>query len=234
MASSGTYAWSPEIVEICDEAFERCGKDPADLKAWHMRSARRSLDYLFSEWSNEGVLLWAVDQVTVTLTDGTATYATPVGTTAILDMIIRRDDLDTPCNPMLRDEYLAIPDKTTEGLPSRYFFNRIDSLASVPVVSGATGPSITLWTTPENSTDQMIYYRLRQLEEGGVASNTPDIPFRWQEALVSGLAAKLALKFALDREEKLRLYAASQLKMAKQEDRERGPTTTRVKYGVRR
>lgn len=185
---------------------------------------------MFSEWANVGILLWAVDQVTVTLTQGTATYATPAGTTAILDMILRRSSLDTNIFPMQRDEYLAIPSKTQQGLPSRYYFNRITTLASVPVITGAAGPSITLWSTPENSTDQMIYYRLRQLQDVGVATNTPDIPFRWQEALAAGLAARLAVKYAPDRIGPLKGEAKSALKLAMQEDRQRAPTTLRLKW----
>ena len=123
MPTSGTYAFSPEAAEFCDEAFERCGLDPAALTARHLRSARRSLEYLFIEWSNKGQHLWAIDQQTIaapTLVAGTATYDTPAGTVAVLEMVIRRDGSDTPINPMARDEYLAIPNKTEQGLPNRF------------------------------------------------------------------------------------------------------------------
>ena len=193
--TSGTYAWSPEIAEVCEEAFERIGINPEELNGRHMRAARRSLEFMFSDWANIGILLWAVDQVTVTLTEGQATYGTPNGTTAILEMILRRYSgtsyFDTSIFPMQRDEYLAIPSKTQEGLPSRYYFDRNLTTASLPVLSPIVyGPSITLWSTPDRSTDQMIYYRMRRLQDVGNGGNIADLPYRWQEAFAAGLARR--------------------------------------------
>ena len=101
MSTSGESNFDLQIREIVEEAFERCGIDPASLTARHVTSARRSLDLLFSEWSNKGPHLWAIDQQSVTLTQGTAAYETPVGTIALLDMVRRRDHLDTPIFPMM-------------------------------------------------------------------------------------------------------------------------------------
>ena len=221
MATSGTFAFSPEVAEICDEAFERLGLDTSDLTARHLKSARRSIDFMFSEWTNKGVHQWAVDQQNQTLVDGTATYNAPSGTVAILEMVVRRGGIDIPVNPMTRDEYLAIPSKTAEGLPNRYYFDR-----------SRTTPTITLWNTPENSTDAIYYYRMRALQDVGVASNTLDIPPRWHEAVAAGLASKLAVKYAPDRIGPLTGLAAARFAEATQEDRERSPTTLRVKYNV--
>lgn len=221
MATSGTYAFSPEAQEFAEEAFERCGIDPASLTARHLRSARRSLDFLFSEWSNKGPHLWAVDRQTQLLTAGDAEYDCPEGTVAILEMAVRRDGIDTPVFPMARDEFLAIPDKTTRGLPNRYYLAR-----------ERTTPTIALWDTPENSTDTLIYYRIRALQDVGAPSNTLDIPPRWNEAVAAGLAAKLAVKYAADRIGPLLGAARTQLDLAMQEDRQRSPTTMRVKYNT--
>jgi hypothetical protein len=219
MTTTGTYTFDPEVADFVEEAFERCGIDPASLTARHARSARLSLSFMFSEWGNKGPHLWAVDQQTQALTASTATYNAPAGTVAILEMVVRRDGVDTPVFPMMRDEYLAIPDKDTEGLPNRFFFDR-----------KITTPAYTLWDVPENSTDTLIFYRMRQLEDVGGASNTLDVPPRWHEAIASGLAAKLSVKYAPDRIGPLKGEAKSRFEEAKQEDRERAPTTTRVKY----
>ena len=226
MATSGTYLGSDfEYAVVCEEAFERIGIDPATLTARHTRSARRSIEYLFIEWANEGVHLWAVDQQTIatpTLVAGTATYNTPVGTIAVLEMVVRRDGIDTPISPMARDEYMAIPDKTTQGLPNRCYFNRAQAT-----------PTLTFWNVPENTTDTIIYYRMRRLQDVGGASYTADVPYRWQEAMVSGLAAKLAEKYAPDREGSMLAKSEAKYGQAYQEDRQRTPTVTRVKYSVR-
>ena len=219
MAASGTYTFDPDVADFVAEAFERCGIDPASLTARHARSARLSLNFMFSEWGNKGIHLWAVDKQTQALTASDPEYNAASGTICILEAFVRRDGLDTPVFPMARDEYAEIPDKTTEGLINRFYFAREQ-----------VTPTITLWPVPENSTDVLHYYRMRRIQDVGVASNTLDIPSRWHEALAAGLAAKLAVKYATDRIGPLTGLAKSQFDLAKQEDRERTPTTMTVKY----
>ena len=219
MTTSGSYSWQPDVGEVISEAFDRCGVDPSTIVSRHLVSARRSLNYLFVQWANDGVHLWAVDQQSQLLTASAGSYSCPVGTIAILEMVVRRDGIDTPVFPMSRDEYLAIPDKTTEGLPNRFWFNR-----------DATTPSYTLWDVPENSTDTVYYYRMRQLQDITASAETADVPYRWQEALAAGLAAKLAEKYAPDRENFLRNKAGARYAEAFTEDRERAPTTFRPSW----
>ena len=215
MAASGTYAYSPDIGEFLDESFERCNIDPAKLTMRHLRSARRSLNLLFADWANEDVLLFAVDEQTQTLTDGTASYTAATGTLVMLDCVIRRSSQDTPVTKITRDQYHLIPDKTTEGLPTQVWLDR------------KTG-TYYLWQTPENSTDVLRYWRLRRLQDVTTGAETPDVPYRWFEALAAGLAAKLALKFAPNRLATLQTLADGALKRAKSGDRERGDTTMSI------
>jgi hypothetical protein len=219
MAASGTYAWSPEVSEICDEAFERCGIDPATLTGRHMRSARLSMNYLFSHWATRGVMLWAIDRQKIDCVAGTAAYSLATGTQAILDATLLRDGTETPVSPIARDEYVNLPDKTQRGMPSSYYLDR------------QLSPQVYLWPTPDASTDDFYYYRLRRLQDVGNASNTPDIPHYWQEALASGLAAKLAEKYAPEREAALLQKAEMAFSLAHQEDRQRTPTVLKVSRG---
>ena len=168
---------------------------------------------MFSEWPNKGVKLWAVDQVTLDMVDGTATYNSSSGTICILDAVLRRSSVDTPMFAMSRSEYAAIPTKTTEGLPSRFYLAR-----------AITTPTITVWPVPENSTDDMLYWRVRRIEDVGTPSNTLDVASRWFEPVASGLAAKLAVKFAPDRIDKLAALAEIAFNNAHREERERGDT----------
>ena len=86
MATSGTTAFDLDIDDIVEEAYERCGvrtNSGNDLK-----SARRSLNILFSEWSNRGIHLWKVSLNTQELTSGTATYTAPTNTSDVCHMPI--------------------------------------------------------------------------------------------------------------------------------------------------
>ena len=58
MATSGTTAFDLNIDDIIEEAYERCGMRTNSGN--DLRSARRSLNLLFSEWGNRGIHLWKV------------------------------------------------------------------------------------------------------------------------------------------------------------------------------
>lgn len=211
MASSGTYVYAPDIGELVEESYERCSVDPATLTVRHARSARRSLNLLFSDWATQGVRLFAVDEQTQAVTDGTASYTIATGTLAILDMVVRRSSVDTVVHRIDRETYHLIPNKTQEGLPSQVYFDRKAGL-------------YYLWNVPENSTDQIRYNRLRRIQDVTAATETPDVPYHWFEALASGLAAKLAVKFAPAKLQLLDGLAGRALATAKTEDRERVDT----------
>ncbi len=216
MATSGTYSTTFEIADLVEDAFERCGIDPALLTGRHARSARRSLDLMFAEWGNKGIRLWCVDEQTQGVTANDPTYTVASGTLAILDMYVRRSGLDTEVYPMARDEYAFIPDKTVTGLPSRYWLDR------------ATG-IYTLWQTPENSTDVIHYYRVRRIQDVGGQAYNADVPYLWTEALVAGLAPKLAEKYAPEKEAGLLVKGMQAFSLARGEDRERTPTRLRMR-----
>jgi hypothetical protein len=100
----------------------------------------------------------------------------------ILSAVIRRDSTDQQISPIGRAEYLHIPNKTTQGRASQFFFDR-------QITS-----TITIWEVPENSTDQLIYNRFIRIQDVDASVDDPDIPFRFLPCLVSGLAYYLAMK----------------------------------------
>ena len=55
MATSGTVTFRPNVEEIINEAYERCGLDIQTRTGDQAISARRSLNLLFSEWANRGI-----------------------------------------------------------------------------------------------------------------------------------------------------------------------------------
>jgi hypothetical protein len=56
-------------------------------------------------------------------------------------------------------------------------------------------PAVTVWPTPDNSTTyQLVYWRMRRIDDAGGGVNTMDVPFRFLPCMVAGLAYYLALK----------------------------------------
>lgn len=216
MSSSGTYTSNPfDNGELVEESYERCGIDPATLTQRHTVSARRSMGLLFTEWEQESVRLFQVDEQTQTVTDGDSDYTVASGTLLILDGVIRRSSVDTYVSRISREQYHLIPNKTQEGMPSQVYHD----------IGAGT---YYLWPTPENSTDVFRYNRLRRIQDVGTAQQHPDVQRLWLEALCAGLAAKLALKFAYERVATLNALAEKSFRLAKIADRERHDTEITV------
>jgi len=188
MATSGTVAFQPNVEEIITEAFERCGLDPQVQTGDRAVSARRSLNLLFSEWANRGINYWAVEQQTLTLVNGTASYALPVGTIDIIDAVVRdssgTDTSDQIINRVSIADYNQLPNKSSSGKPSQYMLDKQYT------------PVAYFWQVPDRDTYSMVYWAIRQLEDVTASNQDADIPYRWNECICAGLASKISLKYA--------------------------------------
>jgi hypothetical protein len=216
MATSGTAAFNPEIVEIVEEAYERCG---LELRSgYDLKTARRSLDIMAAEWSNKGINLWTVESGTVSLTTGTATYTLPADTIDLLETVIRTgsgsNQQDLSINRISVSTYATIPNKNNQGRPIQIYVDR------------QATPKVSVWPTPDSSaTYTLVYWRLRRIQDAGRAgSNTYDVPSRFIPCLVAGLAYHIATKrpeVGLDRVTFLKAAYDEQFTLAADEDRDK-------------
>jgi hypothetical protein len=207
MATSGSRDFDLDVAEIIEEAYERCGLEVRT--GYDARTARRSMNLMFADWANRGINLWTVKQGTQALTAGTATYTFTADYTDILDVVIRRSGVDYELSRMSRSEYLNIPNKATEGRPSQYYYNRQIS------------PQITLWATPDSSTDTLVYYFVQRIEDVDTLANTTDAPFRFLPCMVAGLAYYLSIKKAPERVQLLKAVYEEEFQRAADEDEDR-------------
>jgi hypothetical protein len=286
MATSGSVDFNPDIAEITEEAFERCG---LELRTgYDVRTARRSLNFLFADWANRGLNLWTIEKITqtvaqlstssaiatypigtITMTVGastsfsvgetitggtsgvtagiitkpsstTMTLTVPSGsftaaetitgssssatttvtadpsltdvqaTVDVLEAVVQRDSQDISITRISRQEYLSIPSKTTQGRPTQFYVNR------------QITPTVTFWPSPENSTDSVIYYRMKRIQDADTAVNTADIPFRFLPCLVAGLAYQLSLKRSPQRTQILKVLYEEEFERASSEDIDHG------------
>jgi hypothetical protein len=216
MATSGTAIFNPEIVEIVEEAYERCG---LELRSgYDLKTARRSLDIMAAEWSNKGINLWTVESGTVSLTTGTATYTLPADTIDLLETVIRTgsgsNQQDLSINRISVSTYATIPNKNNQGRPIQIYVDR------------QATPKVSVWPTPDSSaTYTLVYWRLRRIQDAGRAgSNTYDVPSRFIPCLVAGLAYHIATKrpeVGLDRVTFLKAAYDEQFTLAADEDRDK-------------
>ena len=74
--TTDTNNFNPDLNEIFEEAFERCGVEMRT--GYDFRTARRSLNFLLAEWANRGVNLWTIEQGSINLAQGVVTYDLPM------------------------------------------------------------------------------------------------------------------------------------------------------------
>ncbi len=209
MTTSGSRDFNLDVGEVIEEAYERCGLEVRT--GYDARTARRSLNLMFAEWANRGLNLWTVKQGTLTLTQGQAQETLLDDVVDLLDVVVRRDGTDFEVERISRGEYATLPNKTTQGRTSQYWLNRqID-------------PVINLWAVPENSTDQLIYYYVRRIEDADSLVDTTDMPFRFFPCMVAGLAYYMAMKRAPERVQLLKTVYEEEFQRAADEDQGRTP-----------
>ena len=209
MTVSGSRDFNLDVGEIIEEAYERCGLEVRT--GYDARTARRSLNLMFADWANRGLNLWTVKQGTITLTAGQAQETLTADVVDILEVTLRRSGTDYEVERISRGEYATLPNKTTQGRPSQFYFDRqID-------------PVINLWSVPENSTDQLIYYYVRRIDDADNLVNTTDMPFRFYPCMVAGLAYYMAMKRAPERVQLLKSVYEEEFQRAADEDEGRTP-----------
>ena len=309
MSTTGLTTFNPNLNELVEEAYERCGRELRS--GYDLRTARRSLNLLVTEWANQGINLWTMEQGAIPLYTDQITYPLPINTVDLVETTIRtgvgQNQTDINISRISVSTYSTIPNKLATGRPIQIYIDRqggqtyvfsgtladnisssattipMSSLAGIPYAgyanigsetvyyygtstqaenvatgnsayatldnvvrgqnnttaaahsSGATVsntkfPNVTVWPAPEQGSISapyytLIYWRLRRLQDAGNGVNVEDIPFRFQEALIAGLAYKLSMKVegGLERMQMLKVQYDEAWQLAADEDREKAP-----------
>ena len=157
---------------------------------YDLRTARRSLNLLFADWANRGINMWTFEQGSISLVPGTATYNLPADTVDLLEHVVRTGagsastQADLTITRISVSTYATIPNKLQQARPIQVWVERLQA-----------APRITVWPVPDNSQPYtFVYWRLRRIDDAGDGVNTMDVPFRFLNAMVAGLAYYLALK----------------------------------------
>ena len=292
--TSGSYSFDKNlgIDEIIEDAYERIGMQ--GVSGYQLKTAKRSLNILFSEWGNRGLQFWEVKNQNVTLVDGQAVYtffrspadgtssgvsttlsaginaavttigvasvtglptaggiiiigteqitysgisslnltgcvrgvngstaAThntsdavlqfPIGMTDIQEANhrVKSTSVDTPMTRISRSQYQGFSNKTSTGLPTQYWVQRfIDKV------------TMTLYLTPGAAQDgnYINFYYTKRIDDVGAYTNATDVPYRFVPCMISGLAYYLAVKYAPQRVQELKLLYEDELLRAEDED----------------
>ena len=180
MTTSGTANFTVDVITALEEAFERAGR--TFRTGYDYESAVRSMNLMFNEWANRGINLWTVEQISVTTVTGTGSYNLPADTVDAISVVLSSDNNDYRIERMAFDEYANITKKTQQSRPNQYFVERL-----------VAQPIMRLWPVPDKVYTIKIW-RLRRIQDAGDASNTLDAPFRFNDALIAGVALRVGEK----------------------------------------
>lgn len=183
---SGEYNFAPSGGEIIMSAFGRIGVRPTEILTQHIQQAKMELNLLLAKFSALPPNLWTVTLETFPLTQGAATYSLPAQVTMVTDMYVNYGGTDKMMFPISRTEYASIANKTTQGPPNQFWFDRKIS------------PEFTTYPVADGNGPYTVYaYVIRQIQDATLANGlNVEVPYVWLDALVAGLAHRLSRYYA--------------------------------------
>lgn len=110
------------------------------------------------------------------------------GTLSFDQVYLGNNPTEIPLARLNRDDYTNLPNKSFQSnRPLQYWFDR-----------QVRQPIMHLWPVPNAAATvyQLTVWRHRQIMDVGTMTQEIEVPQRWYEAIVSILAAKLALEYA--------------------------------------
>jgi hypothetical protein len=221
--TSGTTIFEKgfSISDIVEESYQRIGIE--GVSGYQLKSARRSLNIMFQEWGNRGLHYWEIANNNITLvnnqavytmfrstSDGTSDATAVYGVDDVLEASFRNSDsIDTPLTKISRSNYQALSNKTSTGQPTQYYVKRLIDRVT-----------ITLYLTPgtEQAGKFLNYYYVKRIQDAGDYTNDADVPYRFVPCMIAGLSYYLAVKYAPDRIQVLKMLYEDELQRALTED----------------
>ena len=220
-SGTATFEKGFSIADILEESYERIGIQGES--GYQLKSARRSLNILFQEWSNRGLHYWEIANNDITLvnnqnvytmfrstSDGTSSATAVYGVDDVLEASFRNaDNVDFPLTKINRSAYQALSNKTDTGIPTQYYVQRLIDRVT-----------ITLYLTPgtDEAGKKLNYYYVKRIQDAGAYTNDADVPFRFVPCMIAGLSYYLAQKYAPDRIQVLKMLYEDELQRALNED----------------
>ena len=220
-SGTATFEKGFSIADIVEESYERIGIQ--GVSGYQLKSARRSLNILFQEWSNRGLHYWEIANNDITLvnnqnvytmfrstSDGTSSATAVYGVDDVLEASFRNaDNVDFPLTKINRSAYQALSNKTETGSPTQYYVQRLIDRVT-----------ITLYLTPgtDEAGKKLNYYYVKRIQDAGAYTNDADVPFRFVPCMIAGLSYYLAQKYAPDRIQVLKMLYEDELQRALNED----------------
>lgn len=198
-ATGDEAANESEVVETTTTAAASAGASTIDVTTATGMAASDIIGIVLDDGTMDWDTIQSISSLEITLT-GTLTSAAASGNRVynytnqlakpmdITDIRLRNDgDTDRTIERVSREEYFSMSDKDSQGKPTMFYYDR----------QHTTG-ELYVWPTPDSVNDRLKITYTRTLEDFDAASDNPDLPQEWIEAMKYQLAVRLAPAFGKD------------------------------------
>ncbi|MGL5733299.1 MAG: hypothetical protein ACRCYS_00415 [Beijerinckiaceae bacterium] len=194
MAVSGSTDFKLTAGDVVEEARRKIGvfADDEPMTAQELQTGLRALNMMLKTWQADGVTGWTDDDGELPLVAGDGEYLFGTGGNfvtvplEITNMRIVRNGSEIQMTRLSREEYLMLPNKTTQGYPTQFYYKRERS-----------GGKLYVWPLSATAGDVVKFSYRRVIMDLDLAPDDFDLPQEWQEAVVYGLAERLAENYGL-------------------------------------
>lgn len=191
MATSGNTSWELQRNNIISAALRKIGAlakgQSADTE--DISNGSEALNSLAALLSTDGMQLWKRTEIAVTLVDGQQDY-TLDDALKVHQVVLRYAGSDTSYEIQWKSLYDFNNLPTSEGgTPVHYTFT-----------PGIQDGTLKIWPTPDATTAtnySLVAVVQKEFDGFFASSDTPDFPPYWTDALIYGLAARLAPEYGV-------------------------------------
>jgi hypothetical protein len=204
MSTSGTYTWTATRDFIIQEAFRKIGRlgdyEPTPITDGRLTVGINALNALVKSLHNEGMPLWAITEQTIPMSNwfNISTTGVSIGPGATINQILKplkilqalridtssTPSLSVPLNIYTYEDYERLSMKASQGAPVHIFYQPQEFIGN-----------IWLWLSPDSywNVNGQLYIRYqRMFQDFNAATDQPDFPVEWHEALIYLLAVRIA------------------------------------------
>lgn len=214
MPTSNSYDFTSTRDSIISAAFRKIGAlgDYESISTEKLNVGIAALNPMIKALAAKGMPIWAITEQYINMSNWASSAAVTIGPGAQINQntkplkilqAIRRDNtntsspVDTQMNIYTYENYQILSSKNATGAPVHLFYQPL----------AYTG-IITLWPRPDTTwqTNGQLYIRYhRPFQDFDAASDEPDFPVEWHEALIYQLAVRLASEYGLSLNDRLAL-----------------------------
>lgn len=206
MAVSNTFTFELNQDQIIEAALRKLGvlAEGHSASAAQLSTGQQALNSMINLFAVEdGMPLWYILQTSTSLVANQSTYT--VADAVSVYQVLRKNTASGTQVPLVRvsrSEFNLLNASDT-GLPNTYF-----------VDVGIDDPIVTVWPKPTAAVaaaETLIIVYQKDFDDFTATADTPAFPVYWTDALIYGLASRLAPEYGIPLEDRKMLMSEARM-----------------------